>query len=93
MIVDQFNEWLLVSSAGDVTEYYTGLLAKDSGPFADKLIDRPAATLRELAATVYAAAEEGLILLTQKRLGEDEYVYLATKTSEPKRWRHDPPRG
>jgi hypothetical protein len=76
----QFRTWLQTAKRGDQTIYHTGYLSHDRGDTehpdrrtsAQVLIDN-------LGAAVKEAERLGLVLLTQKRLGENHYAYYARK--------------
>ena len=53
--------------------YFTGNLA----------VTHDRSGLRHRASEYLALAERGLVILTQRRLGEGRYEYIATRTSAP----------
>ena len=75
-VIPQIN----ASKEGQTTIYYRGHYLKDIGkPQRDDWSDSE--ELRQLFKQVWDMAMEGRLLLTQKRLGEDSYLYQAVKAS------------
>lgn len=81
---ENFYEWLRTAKPTDVCIYHTGLLMADrmagfkrKGPYAT--LDRQ---LEDLRIGVLTAWSLGDVLLTQRRLGEGQYEYLATRTQK-----------
>lgn len=69
---------ILNMPAGASLVYYSGLLSKDRGGHGRK---RPGeVTVDETANIAWKLYEKGVVLLTQRRLGEDDYEYIATRT-------------
>ena len=76
---ENFCGWIGRADPGDRLEYHRGLLAADR---ANGLSSSENANRRELsaiAARALALAEEGRLLLVQKRHGPGDYSYLAIK--------------
>jgi hypothetical protein len=74
-----FVDWLIDANPGDRAVYYRGHLGFDRMPSAN-VHDRPTrANLHAVAARVMAAASQGLIIPVQKRIGTEDYLYLAVK--------------
>ncbi len=83
--VDNFYQWLKVAKAGDVCIYHTGLLMadrmkrqwSDNGTLQGHKLDR---TLEDLRKAVLTAAAHKDVLLTQRKISDGLYEYLATRT-------------
>lgn len=75
-----FVDWLIDAEPGDRAVYYRGHLGFDRMPSAN-VLDRPTrANLHAVATRVMAAAGQGLVIPVQKRIGDEDYLYLAVKT-------------
>lgn len=72
MTADLFGWWLDRAKPGARLAYYRGHLA----------MDREDPAHAALADAAMQASEAGWVTLTQRRLGEDLYIYYATRTSE-----------
>lgn len=82
-----FGEWLGDAAPGDVCVYHVGHLAEDRfAPVEPGLLTdaqaAAAAAIDQGAAVVWAAAEAGLVLLTQARTPAGAFRYIATRTEE-----------
>lgn len=83
--LSDYYDWLKQAAAGDVLVYWTGHLQRDRQkeiPEHDVLrtVERMnIAQLNVIADRIRKDADEGQILLTQKRLGYGEYEYRATR--------------
>lgn len=74
-----FVDWLIDAEPGDRAVYYRGHLGFDRMPSAN-VLDRPTRTsLHAVAARVMVAAGQGLVIPVQKRIGDEDYLYLAVK--------------
>ena len=74
-----FVDWLIDAAPGDRAVYYRGHLGFDRMPSA-KLLDRPTrANLNAVATRVMVAASQGLVVPVQKRIGTEDFLYLAVK--------------
>lgn len=74
-----FVDWLIDADPGDRAVYYRGRLGFDRMPSAN-VLDRPTrANLHVVATRVMVAASQGLVIPVQKRLGAEDYLYLAVK--------------
>src|SRR5690606_4971841 len=71
------RNWLGRASPGDVAEYYRGFLAIDVDPSRGKIPVGDCMELNRVAWTARAAAEAGAVRLVQRRVGADDYSYLA----------------
>jgi len=78
-----FVDWLVGAKPGDITVYYRGLLSYHGAK--DCLIHDAAArrALVDVAARVRAAADQHLVAPVQKRLGKDDFLYIAIRTNDP----------
>ena len=90
-----FVDWLIDAEPGDAVAYYRGHLAHDRMPKATVLSQPARRDLNAVAMRVMAACEHGLVVPVQKRIGPEDYLYIAVKARfSPKRsptavW-HDP---
>jgi hypothetical protein len=74
-----FVDWLIDAEPGDRAVYYRGHLGFDRMPSAS-VLDRPTrANLHAVATRVMVATGQGLVIPVQKRLGTEDYLYLAVK--------------
>ena len=71
----EFVQWIADADPGDTIEYHAGFL------FLDRT--RGVESIRVLADTVYDLQMRGLIELTQRRIGDYRYSYLATARRKP----------
>lgn len=80
--IQEFHNWLLLSSPGEKIIYHTGYLAKDR-------LKEEAAEVNEdinsLALTVWNAFEKGKITLLQKRDKINSVHYIAVRLKEKTR--------
>ncbi len=67
---ESFEQWLAGAESGERVVYYVGFLALGT--------DEP--VIKKLRNTVAAAAMEGLVMLTQKRVGKYKFSYIAKRT-------------
>ena len=77
--------WIAQAEPGDVLEYHRGALAIDRIPVMSKLSPADAERLHLLADRAFAAAEQRLVHLVQRRLGTDHFSYLAIARPKPVR--------
>lgn len=82
-----FAEWLVDAAPGDTYVYHRGHLAEDRYTEASPgfLMDAEAVAAMDIdqaAAVVWAAAEAGLVLLTQARTLAGPFLYIATRSAE-----------
>ena len=68
---------------GDRIEYHRGLLAADRARGLSSLANADRRELGAIADRTLALAEEGRLLLVQKRHGPDDYSYLAIMSKRP----------
>ncbi|HEY2533040.1 MAG TPA: hypothetical protein VGJ20_34780 [Xanthobacteraceae bacterium] len=71
-----FHDWL--DGASRRLVYHRGFLSRDWEPISDE-----AHILAALAASVRRAADKGLVVLFQRRVGEGVYEYSAHKLTSP----------
>ena len=76
-----FNKWCRNASPGTRCEYHRGLLAVDRAAGGAQLSQLE---VDALALSVAQQELHGYVVLSQKRRGEDDYAYFATRTA--KRW-------
>lgn len=74
-----FVDWLIDADPGDKLVYYRGHLAHDRMASTEALDPQSRITLQAVANRVMAAAAQGLVLPVQKRLGPEEFLYIAVK--------------
>ena len=85
-----WDGWIANASPGDVTEYYTGYLAKDAGQYPDIIMTRgevdglvvvpdTGPEWWRLARTVMLASQKDLVHLVQTRWRENIYHYYAVR--------------
>jgi hypothetical protein len=75
-----FVDWLIDSFPGDKVVYYRGLLAHDRTPSAKVLAPRPRSDLVAVARRVLTMASHGLVHPLQKRMGPNDFLYIAVRT-------------
>lgn len=79
-----YQSWLSKANKGDSCVYYKGFLYIDRcwAAFSSKSEAAMEARVRIAAANIaWRDAEEGYIALTQRKLGDMEYEYIATRLS------------
>jgi hypothetical protein len=78
-------DWLIDAKPGDRVVYYRGHLGHDRMPSA-KVLDRRVRTeLHAVANRVMALAGQGLVLPVQKRVGPEDWLYIAVKAQPQRR--------
>ena len=78
-----FVDWLVDAKQGDMLAYYRGHLAFDRDPQQSKLGEFRRLKLTHLADRVMETCERKQVLLVQRRIGKDDCLYLAIRSSEP----------
>ena len=73
-----FFAWLERAEPGQRLAYHRGLLLRDRSP-ASKLAGGDRRALARIADAVFQAAEQGRVLLVQRRHGPFDFSYLAIK--------------
>lgn len=81
--VAALDGWVERAAAGNVLEYHRGHLAADRFPLWTALSVRRCQELGRVADRVMALAEEGRVVLVQKRIDAERVAYLAIRTSRP----------
>lgn len=84
MIVSDITVWVESAAPGESLTYHQGLLGIDRAPGSSSLPDAHRTTLDRIAGHAMALAEDGRVLLVQRRLGIDRIAYLAVKASDDK---------
>lgn len=74
-----FVDWIVDAGADDGVVYYRGHLGRDRFENSRVLNAADCRKLAAVARRVMVAAEQGLVFLVQKRLGEHDYFYLAVR--------------
>lgn len=79
LVIDlpQFCAWIAQASSGDFLAYHRGLLALDASIHGDAFKGAPQRELNRVARRAWWAAQQGLVHLVQRRLGPDDFSYLA----------------
>lgn len=76
--------WLGAVTPGNYLCYHRGFLAVDCDPIASSLNGKDRAELRRVAQRAVFAAENGLVHLTQRRIGPGDFTYLVVARRRPK---------
>jgi hypothetical protein len=79
-----FCAWYGSAVPGDRIVYYRGFLAIDVSPFTFKLLDADRRTLLRVAERALQLAEDGLVHLVQRRMGEGDFTYIAIARPRPR---------
>jgi hypothetical protein len=80
-----FCDWIASADPGQRIEYYRGLLLHDRVPNTTALQPRERVALVALAKRARQTAEDGRVLLVQRRHGEGDYSYIAIKARQQHR--------
>jgi hypothetical protein len=83
-----FVDWLIDSEPGDTLVYYRGHLSRERMPSVKTLDDASRRKLAAVANRVLAAEAQGLVMPVQRRVRENEWLYLAIRTRGPMRSTH-----
>ena len=78
-----FVDWLVDAKTGDMLAYYRGHLAFDRDPLQSTLGEFRRLKLTHLADRALECCERGQVLLVQRRVDKNDWVYLAIRSSEP----------
>jgi hypothetical protein len=73
-----FFAWLERAEPGQRLAYHRGLLLRDRAP-ESKLTKGERRAVAQIADAVFEAAEQGRVLLVQRRHGPSDFSYLAVK--------------
>lgn len=84
-----FVDWLIDSEPGDVLVYYRGHLSRERMPSVKTLDDVQRRKLAAVASRVLTAEHHGLVMPVQRRVRENEWLYLAIRTRGPVRSTHN----
>lgn len=76
--IANFNNWLNTSVAGSKYTYHTGFLCKDRDP---EIKFQGYKDVNEIANMAWKLYEKGLITLTQRKIADNHYQYLAVKSA------------
>ena len=79
---DALAAWMRHGRPGDACAYHHGLLAVDRDPVVSRLSAPARQALAAVADLALAFAEAGRVVLTQERLGDGVYRYLAVIASK-----------
>lgn len=77
---DRFCDWLASALPGDRIEYHRGFLSMDRTAATRRLPEPSRRHLEQLAGVVLEFAQNRRVHLIQRRLGDDQYSYIAVKT-------------
>ncbi len=72
-----FCTWFGAAVPGDRIVYHRGFLAVDASPLTSIVPDAERRTLLRVAERALQLAEDGLVHLVQRRIGEGDFTYLA----------------
>ena len=78
-----FVDWLIDAKPGAALAYYRGHLAFDRDPQQSKLGEFRRRKLTHLADRAMECCERNQVLLVQRRIGKEDWVYLAIRSSDP----------
>lgn len=78
-----FVDWLVGAKAGDTLAYYRGHLAFDRDPLQSGLGEFRRLKLTHLADRAMECCERRQVLLVQRRMGKDDWTYLAIRSCQP----------
>ena len=78
-----FVDWLVDAKQGDMLAYYRGHLAFDRDPLQSGLGEFRRLKLNHLADRVMETCERKQVLLVQRRIAKDDWLYLAIRSEEP----------
>jgi len=73
----EFCSWLGQAAPGDALEYHRGFLVVDLTPFGGPMSSEARSELARTSARAYSLAERGFVHLVQRRVGPDNFSYLA----------------
>lgn len=85
-----FVDWLIDAKPGDALAYYRGHLSHDRMASVKVLDDRRRRRLADVANRVLVAEAQGLVMPVQRRVGRNEWLYLAIRTQGSLRSPHNP---
>lgn len=73
--------WLSQAEPGETLEYHRGFLGLDRTPIGRPMSLKERIDLIDVAERVMRLAEQGLVHLVQRRIGDDSFSYLAIARS------------
>lgn len=79
----EFGKWVKHAEPGQSIEYHRGYLVIDRANGFSRLGEKARRELHAIAGHVVFLADEGRLVLAQRRLDEGEFSYLAIKTKQP----------
>ena len=77
--------WLGQAVPGDVLEYHRGFLALDTTQHGSRLSETARNELARVGRRAFWAAEQNIAHLVQRRVGQDDFSYLAIARPRPKK--------
>ena len=80
----EFYAWIAQAEVGTWLEYHRGFLGIDVTPVISLLPEPERRQLAELGHAALSAFEKGLVHLVQKRVGADQFAYIAVARPIPK---------
>lgn len=72
-----FCTWFGAAVPGDRIVYHRGFLAVDASPLTSKVPDAERRALLRVAERALQLAQDGLVHLVQRRMGDGDFTYLA----------------
>ena len=78
-----FVDWLVDAKPGETLAYYRGHLAHDRDPQQSMLGQFRRRKLSHVAGRVMESCERKHVLLVQRRMETNDWIYLAIRTDEP----------
>jgi hypothetical protein len=75
--------WLNQAEPGEALEYHRGFLGIDRTPLGRPMSLKDRIDLIDVAERAMRLAEQGIVHLVQRRLGDDTFAYLAVARSRP----------
>ena len=79
-----FCSWFGAAVPGDRIVYHRGFLAVDASPLTSIVPDAERRALLRVAERALQLAEDGLVHLVQRRMGEGDFTYLAIARPRPR---------
>jgi hypothetical protein len=86
---NRFVDWLVDADSGDTIAYSRGHLSHDRLPSRKVIRETDRRKLSDLADRVMVASDQGLVMPVQRRIGRNEWIYLAIRTQGPLRSTHN----
>lgn len=83
-----FLAWFDRAAPGDGITYHEGVLAIDRTPGPSPLPEKSRTELDRIAGRARALAENGQLLLVQRRIAEGRTAYVAIKAARDTTWRN-----